>query len=448
MMHPQPGSLREPESRQRRGRRCPTAEPTKRRDCWTENIGSACGLSLFLFFMFPACASAQGVDLFTLAPDQGIQRFARLTSPTLTVRLSSDIYRIRCDARTGASKMPTNVVAFAELQKWPADTPRPTTFTWHVFLDWDFKAYPTHHPIGQRRFEAGAPFVVNLGDAVYGGRLKVIAKTVLDGQEVSGVALAQVIGENPPREAVLRAFPVNRFGQIASKIAMAESGLQQFNPQDGMPVVSRTNDVGMMQLNAPTFAITSPDQIWDWRANVRRGLEMMLEKRTTTELASRGAVDRQTAPASSALGFADAACVNLLRWYHGMSLQPPPVIPELSRKPGSGMCPGEPDPDRIALSQVERDAIRRYNGGSEYALALVSRYETLEIQKAEWQVDPTRGGVRPGAGDPDYVLHVLSARSGFAFPPPPRPKRAAPRRPRRHRSSASQSASRPRRAVR
>jgi hypothetical protein len=100
------------------------------------------------------------------------------------------------------------------------------------------------------------------------------------------------------------------------------------------------------------------------------------------------------------------------------------------------MQPDDPDPDHLALTQIERDAIRRYNGGREYSFIVLPDLEALGIQAAEWQVDPTRGGVREGAGDPNYVRHVLMARSGFKLPPPPSPKKTGRKishRKRRHR---------------
>jgi hypothetical protein len=341
--------------------------------------------------------------------------------PILRVQLSRSVYRIHVDAKTGSPAMPKDVVAKAELINWPSDTPQPTTFTWHVFLDWDFKPYPTHHAINELKFEHPSPFPVNLSSQICGGRLKVIAKTLFDGQEITGQALADVLGENPPRSAVLRAFPPNRFGLLASKIGMAESGLRHFDNLTGLPAVSKTNDIGLMQLNIPTKAVTSPDQVWDWRANVKRGLEMMEDKRRTTVLASRGDVNRHMGLRDMVSGYEDVACVNFMRWYLGASVLPPPGIPELSSKPGSGMRPDDPDPDHVMLSQIERDLIRRYNGGREYLLALTADSSSLGIKRVDWQVDATRGGINPRRGDPDYVRHVLSARSGFVIPPPPKP---------------------------
>ena len=353
--------------------------------------------------------------------------------PTLTVRLSRPVYTIHSDANTGAPIMPRDVVAWASVEGWPADVPKPTTYSWHVFLDWDYKPFPTHHSIARLKFEHPSPFTVNLAGEVRGGRLKIIAKTTFEGREIISQALAEVRGENPPRSAVLRVLPPNRLGLIASKIATAESGMRHFDVVLGTPVISHSNDVGLMQLNAPSGAVTAAEQVWDWRANLRRGLEMFADKRRTTVLASRGAVNRRPNPREIVAGYEDAACINFVRWYIGWPMIAPPVVPPLSTESGSGMLPGELDPDHVALSQLERDAIRRYNGGSEYAVALVADPDTLTIRGAEWQVDPTRGGVRAHSGDPDYVGHVLRARSGFVIPKPAAPGKSKHRRARHRR---------------
>lgn len=352
--------------------------------------------------------------------------------PAVHVMLSRPVYYIHADPRTGAPHMPADVVVTADVQNWPADAPRPTAFTWQVYLDWDFAPYPTHHQICHKTFSQASPLKVDLSGQIRGGQLTVVAKALLNGKEVCGQAHASVLGENPPRMAVLSAFPHNRFGLIASKIGMAESGLRQFTSASGfdpggLPVVSRTNDLGMMQLNAPSGTIASADEVWDWRANVRRGLLILASKRSTTELASRHAVNLRRVPDDT--GY-QLACLNFTRSLLGLPCVGTPVITPLSSERGTGMQPGEPDPDKLGLSQVERESIRRYNGGSEYAFQITPDPNTLAIRAAGWQIDPTRGGIRAGAGDPNYVLHVLRARSGLALE---EPKPAHSRRRRGHR---------------
>ncbi len=353
--------------------------------------------------------------------------------PRIDVALSRPVYIVQLDSKTGAPKMPTDVIALARPLAWPLLTMPPATFTWQVFLDWNCAAYPTRHSICSRTFTQASPFRIDFGKEVRGGTLTVVASTQWNGHEIRGQAQAQVIGENPSRAMVLGAFPRSRFGLIASKIGTAESGLKQFG-SDGLPSLSRTNDVGLMQINAPSGAITSADQVWDWRANLRQGIEMLQGKRQITVLASRHAVSSRREIDTTDPNFETLAYLNCARLILGLSPLTIPSMPELSEKPGSGVIPGDPDPDRLALSQIEREAIRRYNGGREYFYRLVPDPLTLDIVPVGWQVDSTRGGVRAKSGDPDYVRHVLNARSGFKLPEPTKLLKKGHRRRRHHRA--------------
>ncbi len=321
--------------------------------------------------------------------------------------------------------MPRDVTAVAEVRNWPADTPLPTAFAWHVALDWNYPKFPTHHDISKTTFVHASPFTVDFGRQIRGGTLIVSAKTSCYGRDIVGQAAATVRGVNPSSEAILKAFPRTRFGLIASKVAMAESSLCQFTRPSktdvgGMPEMSRTNDLGIMQLNAPTGSITSQDQIWDWRENVRRGMEELTGKQRTAIQASRNALDSDQLPAQTA---ASLSLLNFCRGFIGLApLKAPRPLP-LSARPGTGVLPDDPDVDHLALSQLEREAIRRYNGGREYVFALVPNPLLPEIGWAGWQVDPTRGGISSRSGDVDYVRHVLRAHSGLTLPPPPKPPR-------------------------
>ena len=284
------------------------------------------------------------------------------TGPGLRVTLSRPVYRITIDPKTGAPRMPKDVKAFVTVQNWPEGEPVPTELTWRVLLDWKFTHYPTHHPIAHQTFTQPSPLKVDFGQEIRGGVLTVFASTKLHNQPVWGKTMGLVLGENPSRKVVLKAFPRSRFGLIASKIAVAESGMRQFtnasvSDPGGLPVVSRSNDIGMMQLNAPTGAITSPDQVWDWRANLLRGMEMLAGKRRTTVLASRHASEALRVPNEPYVY--QVACVNFGRLLMGLPLLPNPTPEMLSEKVGSGVVWGEEDPDHLNLSQVERDAIRR-----------------------------------------------------------------------------------------
>ena len=335
--------------------------------------------------------------------------------------------------------MPKDVFAAAAAQNWPSAAPLPTEFVWHAYLRWDYKPFPTCHRIEKQTFTQPSPLKINLDGEIRGGTLTVYTKALLYGKEVLGRAQAEVLADNPSRSMVLRAFPPNRTGFIASKIGMAESGLQQFtapkaSDPGGRPYVSPSKDIGLMQLNAPSVGLSGPDEVWDWRANVNRGLTMLAGKRQTT-LASRSASGslRMQRLIYTFEGKANLAAVNLCRLLCGLAWLPLPEAPPISDAPGSGILAGEFDPDHLKLTQREREAIRRYNGGNEYACDLCMDETCLNVRVLGWQPDPTRGGISLKRGDPNYVDHVLLARSGFTLPSPVTPhKKLRRRRLRKH----------------
>jgi hypothetical protein len=345
--------------------------------------------------------------------------------PLVRVTLSRPVYFIAVDSHSGAPQMPHDVTATAEVLNWPPELPRPKTFQWHVALDWNYPKYPTHHDISRLTFEQPGPFTADFGRQIRGGTLVITAKTSCNGHDVMGRATASVRGVNPSCSAILNAFPRTRFGLIASKVAMHESSMRQFTEArgtdpGGMPEMSRTNDLGIMQLNAPTGSVTSADQIWDWRENVRRGMDELAGKQRTAVLASRHATSADRLPEQTATSM---SLLNFCREFIGLPRLPMPRVPSLSAAPGSGITPDDLDVDHLALSQLERDAIRRYNGGREYSFRVLPDPTRPDIGFAGWQIDPSRGGIYFRSGDPDYVRHVLRAHSGLTLPPPPKPSK-------------------------
>ncbi|MDE2126708.1 MAG: hypothetical protein KGJ62_08970 [Armatimonadetes bacterium] len=322
----------------------------------------------------------------------------------LIVGLSQHVFHIRIDPDTGAPLMPRNARAFVRLAA-PAVGPAPV-YTWRILLTWSTAGVSTASSLAQRTFQSASPFRLPFGSEIRGGTLTVYASTQHGGETCWGEARAKVVADNPDQDQVLKAYPASRLGLIASKIGEAESGLHQFTPA-GLPLVSATFDVGLMQLNAPTGGLSSPDQVWDWRANVARGIRILEAKRSYTQLASRHAPPgfRSVRPDASSEYW-----LSMVRTMCGRAPAVADSVPTLSSEPGSGMLPGEPDPDHLDISQVEREEIRRYNGGDEYRLERVAVGSESSWQ---WVIDPTRGGIAPGRGDPHYVDHVLLARSGF-----------------------------------
>ncbi len=350
--------------------------------------------------------------------------------PQIRAAFSQPVYVIHHDPATGAPLMPKNVVASAQCVNFPPGTVLPSEFIWHTTLQWNIPGFSTKHAIGSRFVTHASPYPMDLSEQVRGGTLVVVAKATIGGKQYLGWAQAKVMADNPPRRAIFARLPKNRWGLIASKIGMVESGLRQFSVSKGqpggMPEVSTTRDIGLMQLNAPSGAITSEEQVWDWRENLKQGLQMLEGKHRTSQLAYRAGNFRNGFRVSTPIGGSALASVNVARALVGLPDAQVPavsgVVANLSNAPGSGILPGDPDPDKLSLSQIERDAIRRYNGGREYSLTPVIDPSTLGVKTVSWLVDPTRGGINHRSGNPHYVLDVLKARSGFQLPAPVKPK--------------------------
>ena len=289
--------------------------------------------------------------------------------PTVKVSLSRSIYYITANHLTGEPVMPAEVAAAAVCSVGD----RHPNFTWHASLDWNFAAYPTHHSISRRSFWQPSPLKLDFGKEVRGGTLRVTAKLILNGTPVCGEAQAMVIALNPSRQQILRRLPLNRFGLIASKIGVWESGMRQFNPitsqvKSGLPYTSPTNDVGLMQLNPACGSLSSPEQVWDWRANLQRGLEILQSKFA----ASRSYSSELAQSSGMQISRSFLPSRHTRRNFRRTNQQ---TVVGLSERVGTGQLPGDCDVDHLSLSAWERDAIRRYNGGREYSCRM--QYDPL-----------------------------------------------------------------------
>ena len=330
------------------------------------------GLCSLVFATFACAASVQAQTRPVLGP---LTPQVAQNTPQIRVTLTHPVYLIHHDPKTGAPFMPKDVIATAQCLHFPLGTILPNVFTWHTTLEWSIKGYGTKHMIGSRYLPHSSPYSIPLDEQIRGGTLTVVAKASVGGKEYIGVAQAKVLADNPPRSAIFARLPHNRWGLLASKIGMAESGLKQFavakREIGGFPEVSSTRDIGVMQLNAPSGAITSEDQVWDWRENVKQGLLMLEGKRRTSQLAYRAGNPRTGFRTATPIGGSALANVNVARALLGLGNAEVPAVNNpapLLTAPGSGLCPGDPDPDKLQLTQIERDAIRRYNGGREYSL--------------------------------------------------------------------------------
>ncbi len=269
----------------------------------------------------------------------------------------------------------SNVTFNAEVQ--PAGTDiSDVTFKWYLTT-----TYPLPVAGGNQRLPAsGTIDIVGNGDwtpdwgsLLAGGNVHVYVTaskngvTVLDDQDGY-----QIKGLNPARGTVQYAIGSDT---TASRIACTESGYRQFNT-DGTPKQGPSKDFGVFQIT-PVAGLTYVD-VWNWIVNVGRGTNHLGTKRgeaTNAHIGERISVNDQRA--------AD-------------QLPPCPVgvPPPLSTDPSyvNDQRPND------GISEHEREAIRRYNGGREHAW---EPYNAPNC-KGNWVVAPTQ------ALNPNYVDQVLN----------------------------------------
>jgi hypothetical protein len=165
-------------------------------------------------------------------------------------------------------------------------------------------------------------------------------------------------GDNPSKATVQGAIGGD---DTAKRIACWESGQQQF--RNGVPFVGPTADVGIFQI---VSGRTCAD-LWDWTANVTHGLGILAQKRA-------GAANHQ----NSERQFNTA-----LQQCQNTSFVPPPLSSTL---------------DEGGVTQVEREAIRRYNAGREHHWQVTN----LTTCAGSWVIAPIL------TTNPNYVTNVLS----------------------------------------
>jgi hypothetical protein len=112
---------------------------------------------------------------------------------------------------------------------------------------------------------------------IRGGDLT-IEVTVRTTNSIGGMATGRsqrlkVIGTNPSTAALLRAAIMS---DAFKRLMRHESGLQQFRPAQ-CPYFSRDNlgGVGICQITNPR---PTDDQVWSWKENLKRGLQLYKEK--------------------------------------------------------------------------------------------------------------------------------------------------------------------------
>lgn len=229
---------------------------------------------------------------------------------------------------------------------------------------------------------------------VRGGQLTIAVSVDLPAQSYSAQTNElHIRGINPPVDEISAACG----SEIVEKMVMHESGCRQFNaPRDGgvseCPLFSgdRMGGVGLFQITNPS---PTPEDHWDWRANINHGLQIFAQKRTS---AGNYPARVRNSPAFQAL---------VQRISSGSNPPEQIVLPDFSP------------------AQLDLDSVRGYNGwAGKDAFGNVLHEFRVPIDDSgnlivnigsdnrgviQWEQVP--GSDRPqNTGDPNYVANVLA----------------------------------------
>jgi hypothetical protein len=279
--------------------------------------------------------------------------------------------------------------------------------------------------------DGGQEIAIDFGGLIRGSSLHIGVTGLVNGCPVrAGAGFLRIAGTNPERSAVAAALPHDTLRRIACK----ESGQRQFDaPADGgtglCPLFGPDGRVGIMQIANPT-----PDEVWNWRANITKGIELFNEK----------VDDAGDYPNSVRMAVLEAGS-EAEKEFNRL------VSPFNQRRQQQGLNPiqvtipefttGSFD-DNDKLQQLELDAIRGYNGwhgpgrfglklhefrvaverieGEEVLIVANVNEETLQGE-AVWERVPVAD--RPAdSGTPNYVEEMLA----FDFECSPAPAPSCP----------------------
>ena len=310
----------------------------------------------------------------------------------------------------GDAKMPV-IIARCRIAGAPLTLTATTAFTWRVELRFNAAHCPhggsrvINHP-DIVRTTIGGTFTIPF-QQVRGGDLTIIVETRLAGHLVRvQSSRVKIVGTNPPLKYLWNALPHDTLRHIAK----VESGARQFvGKTDGgtgpCPLFSGDNlgGVGLLQITVPK---PTDNQVWSWRENVAKGIQIFNEKVAAA----------RHYPSQIRHSHRFTQLVNVFNESrHKQKLAAIPVeLPEFTTGDFNGN-----------LQQLERDSIRGFNGWGgrdhfgfplhEFRVAL-DAHGHLRVNlgaggtkgTAIWEQVPARD--RPqGFGDPNYVAHVLAA---------------------------------------
>jgi hypothetical protein len=289
-------------------------------------------------------------------------------------------------------------------------TPDPTSatdFTWTVHVSFD-ASHCSHGPARAIfhpkivQTTKGGKFVVPFTE-VRGGNLSIAVTANVSGRKLSAHSSGlKIVGTNPPINSI-RAMLGH---DVLRKMARLESGFRQFlAAADGgtsiCPLFSGDNagGVGILQITNPA---PTADQVWSWKANVQRGMNMF-----NTNYANAG--NRHTAVMATDHWKALVNHFNNHRKKHKL-----PAIKVTLAPLTSGDLDNNPQ-------QKEMEAIRAFNGFGgglhEFRVAIDHATGLLRVnidpqtqegtagwERVDWHTRPQK------FGDPNYVNDVLSQK--------------------------------------
>ena len=175
------------------------------------------------------------------------------------------------DTSSGSDIYISSVPAMPSIMAYPSGCDPTMNIAYKV--DFIYKAPGTNAPPPftasfTSTANAGAPFDItaSLGGQIYGGTL-----VISYSGEATGNFQFTVKGTNPPKSDITTYISSLSSSWYLIPIARQESSLRQFTA-DGTPLLDSAYGFGVFQLTNPKPTLT---QIYDWKANVRRGVSFL-----------------------------------------------------------------------------------------------------------------------------------------------------------------------------
>jgi hypothetical protein len=167
---------------------------------------------------------------------------------------------IKCRAQiTGISPDPTSITNFF----WKANL----SYEWHR-VDKKITEIAGSQSFPFTQNVIGGTWKPDFGNTIMGGILQIAVVVTINGKKYEDNVSVEIRGENPDKAALKAELRELKYQVLTYK----ESTWRQFyttGVDKGLPIFGPPCGYGLMQLDPPP----SYREIWDWRANVRGGIE-------------------------------------------------------------------------------------------------------------------------------------------------------------------------------